>query len=434
MHCRQRFLYEEFMQSADTRNKLSSGNFLSIANVLMQLRKVCNHPDLFEARPIESPFDMSPALTDYVPSLVVDALDYDQLTDVDMGFLNLRFIDNEHMSSWQAERVLELHASGEELREAWDSAYGNCSIKASPFSLALPHRVKADKQEKKERLMHLVYTNEWRCAQKPLFGSDLRQSVTISNPFDTTHIKTHSLFFTYPSYKTSSFASLEITETDVNDSDDEREMIYLKKNDRGSLFNLVQSYKHRAARLQNGIITNFTCIIPKVTTRPIELHCSHRKPTKITEQARQSSMLAEQISPLFSVYRPAYVRQQIYFPDKRLIQYDCGKLQELDRLLRILKKGGHKALIFTQMSRMLDVLETWINIHGYTYLRLDGATRPEQRQLLMERFNTDPRIFLFILSTRAGGIGINLTGADTVIFYDSDWNPAMDQQVTHAHT
>jgi SNF2 family DNA or RNA helicase len=104
-------------------------------------------------------------------------------------------------------------------------------------------------------------------------------------------------------------------------------------------------------------------------------------------------------------------------------------LQELDMLLRRLKAGGHKALIFTQMARMLDILEVFLNLHGYTYLRLDGSTRPEQRQLLMQRFNSNPKLFVFILSTRSGGVGMNLTGADTVIFYDSDWNPAMDAQV-----
>lgn len=85
-------------------------------------------------------------------------------------------------------------------------------------------------------------------------------------------------------------------------------------------------------------------------------------------------------------------------------------------------------LIFTQMTKMLDILETFLNLHGYTYCRLDGSTSAEQRQLLMQRFNSDKKIFAFILSTRSGGFGINLTGADTVIFYDSDWNPAMDQQ------
>lgn len=65
-------------------------------------------------------------------------------------------------------------------------------------------------------------------------------------------------------------------------------------------------------------------------------------------------------------------------------------------------------------------------MHGYRYLRLDGSTKVEDRQALMDRFNNDKRIFVFILSTRSGGIGMNLTGADAVIFYDSDWNPAMD--------
>lgn len=81
------------------------------------------------------------------------------------------------------------------------------------------------------------------------------------------------------------------------------------------------------------------------------------------------------------------------------------------------------------MTKMLDVLENFLNLHAYPYMRLDGSTKPEQRQFLMQRFNSDPRVFVFILSTRSGGVGMNLTGADTVIFYDSDWNPAMDAQV-----
>lgn len=85
-------------------------------------------------------------------------------------------------------------------------------------------------------------------------------------------------------------------------------------------------------------------------------------------------------------------------------------------------------LIFTQMTRMLDVLEAFLNYHGHIYLRLDGTTKVETRQIYMERFNNDRRIFAFILSTRSGGVGVNLTGADTVIFYDSDWNPTMDAQ------
>jgi SNF2 family DNA or RNA helicase len=80
------------------------------------------------------------------------------------------------------------------------------------------------------------------------------------------------------------------------------------------------------------------------------------------------------------------------------------------------------------MSKMLDILENFLNLYNHTYVRLDGSTSVEARQKLMDKFNTDPKLFIFILSTRSGGLGINLTGADTVIFYDSDWNPAMDAQ------
>lgn len=106
----------------------------------------------------------------------------------------------------------------------------------------------------------------------------------------------------------------------------------------------------------------------------------------------------------------------VQFPELRLIQYDCGKLQVMDILLRQLKSGSHRVLIFTQMTKMLNILEAFLNYHGHRYLRLDGTTKVEQRQFLMERFNADKRIFAFILSTRSGGIGVNLTGADTVIF------------------
>jgi hypothetical protein len=129
-----------------------------------------------------------------------------------------------------------------------------------------------------------------------------------------------------------------------------------------------------------------------------------------------------------SVYHEAVVRTDLSFPDRRLVQFDCGKLQMLADLLRDRKSGGHRVLIFTQMTRMLDVLETFLNLHDHTYVRLDGSTKVEERQKLMDRFNRDTRIFVFILSTRSGGLGINLTGADTVVFYDSDWNPAMDAQ------
>ena len=86
-------------------------------------------------------------------------------------------------------------------------------------------------------------------------------------------------------------------------------------------------------------------------------------------------------SQLHLVHRQALVQ----FPETRLIQYDCGKLQILSNLLHDLKSGHHRVLIFTQMSKMLNILEAFLNYHGHTYVRLDGSTKIEQRQVLMER-------------------------------------------------
>lgn len=177
-----------------------------------------------------------------------------------------------------------------------------------------------------------------------------------------------------------------------------------------------------------GYFERFVVYIPAVQSSLPQLHVSHPPPHKLWSQQSLRLDLKIHLAPKFRFLHPVSNAMTIQFPDARLIQYDCGKLQSLDQLLRRLKSEQHRVLIFTQMTRMLDVLEAFLNYHGHIYLRLDGSTKVEQRQVLMEKFNNDKRIFCFILSTRSGGIGVNLTGADTVIFYDSDWNPTMDAQ------
>ncbi|XP_060884903.1 helicase SRCAP isoform X2 [Labrus mixtus] len=189
----------------------------------------------------------------------------------------------------------------------------------------------------------------------------------------------------------------------------------------------INSIEERLEMLQD-ITDRFTFAIPPVEAPPISMHSCHPPPSLSHQQAVFSSALSSQVAPLTRSLHRIQCYMRTLFPDLRLIQYDCGKLQTLHTLLRKLKTGGHRVLIFTQMTRMLDVLEQFLNYHGHIYLRLDGSTRVEMRQSLMERFNADRRIFCFILSTRSGGVGVNLTGADTVVFYDSDWNPTMDAQ------
>ena len=106
----------------------------------------------------------------------------------------------------------------------------------------------------------------------------------------------------------------------------------------------------------------------------------------------------------------------------------CGKMQLLDRMLPVLFKNNHKVLIFSQMTKILDILEDYCRFKAFRYFRLDGSTKCDDRQMYIDQFNNDSAAFIFLLSTKAGGLGINLAAADTVIIYDSDWNPQNDLQ------
>uniref|UniRef100_A0AAZ3SCN2 Chromodomain helicase DNA binding protein 1-like n=1 Tax=Oncorhynchus tshawytscha TaxID=74940 RepID=A0AAZ3SCN2_ONCTS len=104
-----------------------------------------------------------------------------------------------------------------------------------------------------------------------------------------------------------------------------------------------------------------------------------------------------------------------------------GKLCLLDSMLAYLHQGGHHILLFSQMTRMLDILQDYMEYRGYRYERLDGSVRGEERNLAIKNFSSKD-VFVFLLSTKAGGVGMNLTAADTVIFIDSDFNPQNDLQ------
>ncbi|PSS15691.1 DNA helicase [Actinidia chinensis var. chinensis] len=123
---------------------------------------------------------------------------------------------------------------------------------------------------------------------------------------------------------------------------------------------------------------------------------------------------------------------QPFDPAKMLT--DSGKLQTLDILLKRLRAENHRVLLFSQMTKMLDIIEEYMNYRKYRYLRLDGSSSIMDRRDMVRDFQNRNDIFVFLLSTRAGGLGINLTAADTVIFYESDWNPTLDlQAMDRAH-
>ena len=105
-----------------------------------------------------------------------------------------------------------------------------------------------------------------------------------------------------------------------------------------------------------------------------------------------------------------------------------GKMKVVSELLKVWKNQGHRALLFTQSRKMMYIFEKFVQNVGYSYMKMDGGTAISSRQGLITRFNEDESIFVFLLTTKVGGLGINLTGANRVIIYDPDWNPSTDIQ------
>ncbi|XP_072747211.1 helicase domino isoform X1 [Anoplolepis gracilipes] len=271
----------------------------------------------------------------------------------------------------------------------------------------LPQLEEEKRQRRQAKLRFMANINERRCAACPLYGEDVFMALRIGKP--TTACRWHNGWVHCMTAK---------------DNIRTRKQFFSHTE---ALAEAIKSTEQIVEELKE-VFERFVVHVPAVRAPTPRFHVSHPPPHKLWGERHLRAELQRQLSPKSAVFHPISSLMLTQFPDPRLIQYDCGKLQSLDRLLRKLKVGNHRVLIFTQMTRMLDVLEAFLNFHGHIYLRLDGTTRVDQRQILMERFNGDKRIFCFILSTRSGGVGVNLTGADTVIFYDSDWNPTMDAQ------
>lgn len=151
-------------------------------------------------------------------------------------------------------------------------------------------------------------------------------------------------------------------------------------------------------------------------------------------ESRDSSEVYEAYRGLDGSYGAHIGTAPIQMPEAGRLIADCGKMVVLDPLLRQLKSEGHKCLIYSQFTRVLDILEDYCGKTGFKYVRLDGQSALADRRDIVAEWQTNEELFIFLLSTRAGGVGLNLTAADTVIFFDSDWNPTQDlQAMDRAH-
>lgn len=423
------FIYEEFMARSSTRHALKKGsNFMGMMNVLMQLRyvrsmiqynfvrltsfltlcrimtlsivlfrKVTNHPDLFEPRSVVTPFVVDPIIMPMAPCVIGISAANSVLARVSDALISPLWSGSQGTPSIDAGLRHDVIESDELLK-----------LEAS---FAIPCQKKDDCKDGSvcSALMALaeeIYDKDFgeKC-DSTKFINKLNTQRCRAVPFAYPRRLINAIYLLKPPLQQNSGDVL------------------------GSPAHLLAMRRDQQERADDvgGLIKRFVFAVPKAGAQRVAMAINSRQTGNISE-AILNEVLLEPLQECLLPFREAHARLTSFFPDKKLIQFDAGKLQALAELLRERKRGGHKVLIFTQMSKMLDILEAFLNMNGHTYVRLDGSTSVDQRQRLMDRFNNDPKIFCFILSTRSGGTGVNLIGADTVVFYDSDWNPAQDAQ------
>ena len=378
---RQRQLYEDFLARTETQNTLERGDFFDVMGVLMQLRKVCNHPDLFEGRPILSPLSMKPLFYP-LPSCAMTI--YSTGSRVDLSLLSLDMATEEYngwAGHWHTRETQRLSAVSVIVQDCEEFVLEDYSGALSPTQrLACSRR---------STLRHHAQLTSYKVRKRALLGQDKIFAATVTP----------------------------------------RAIVYRNHRCWGKLARPSSIVKPLELVISSGneLFERFVCCIRKVDAPSVEIRFSGDDGFQLRNKVLYQELSALS-SPLRTLFRVAEVRSSVTLPDARLVQWDCGKLQILAKLLRMLRDRSSRALIYSQMSKVLNILESFLNLHGIRYLRLDGSTKTGERQRIVERFNTDTRIFCMILTTRAGGVGLNLTGADTVIFYDTDYNPAIDAQ------
>ncbi|KAM6965590.1 chromatin-remodeling ATPase INO80 isoform 1-T2 [Aplochiton taeniatus] len=462
---RQRLLYralrnkisiEDLLQSSMGTTQQAHNTTSSLMNLVMQFRKVCNHPDLFERQETRSPFHMflkpyvmskflyrqglvhtlnqaknkllQVLLSPFSPENIQRSLFHRKADDEGSCFSFLRFID---VSPAEMSNVM---LQGTLVR--WLALF---------LSLKAAHRLhhqrlwgleeeEEEEEGRKEREGDAGTIGEGeggsgRPGNKCLSRRDLILWLDRPTAFPNTHGSPvlQDLVFTrhHPGV---------VAHTDVR--------IQCRRSSSSAL------RPCQATQPPKFLLT----AVPRVTAVPMECYSNDRRAEFEWRVTRGGGGLATKQcflygSPelaadwvtktntfyprcpggLMALY-PRHGWSFIRIPDKESLITDSGKLHTLDVLLCRLKSQGHRVLIYSQMTRMIDLLEEYMVYRKHTYMRLDGSSKISERRDMVADFQSRTDIFVFLLSTRAGGLGINLTAADTVIFYDSDWNPTVDQQ------
>lgn len=383
----------------------------SLINLVMQFRKVCNHPDLFERADVKSSFSFS-SFADTV-SFMRESND-----------LELYYTSKNHIHYNLPRLIFDELLTPHYNNDKNSSIYEMFNIYNQPQDDFSWLRLVDSTKNQLNELMH----------QDVLTRAINNQQYT-----DINYSKYNRLNYVYDGeYQP---PSLLITEFNndfctVSNSAVLSEMFSVK----GNFY------------ADNNINVLPPAAEPIACAPPIFVDCNHPSLNNDMEQTLFNTKIRSSLMPLSLTNEWELSNNQIPLTDypksnmlpselNKWIDYsnirmpsmnrfitESGKLAKLDELLVDLKQNDHRVLVYFQMTKMMDLMEEYLTYRQYSYIRLDGSSKLDDRRDLVHDWQNKPEIFIFLLSTRAGGLGINLTAADTVVFYDSDWNPTIDSQ------
>ncbi|WWC88861.1 uncharacterized protein L201_003776 [Kwoniella dendrophila CBS 6074] len=442
---RQRNIYKALRQRvsisdliAQANNATETSGTKNLMNLVMQFRKVCNHPDLFERADVVSPymfgsFSQSGNLARegdqlYLPDSAKNAVQVDlpRLIWTDGGKINLpsenslagsdTYVLKNLMNIWNQDWINNQFKNNQQ--NPVDNQFGFIKFTNNPSISDISKSAKShplvsiltESSSMSKKIHDSSYINENDFAastsRKNKFNipAKVPHSSSPGNEIPLRDITTRVWNQSFLSRPDTRFAQDQVIAPLIKPIISNR--AYLNYQDRLTEDPLLKEVMYGLSPSE---------IDDQDSYKRLQYLTNNNEDIKAEGLIGYSSL--EQI-PKSSLKIP---------PTKRLI-VDSSKLSRLDDLLRELKDGQHRVLLYFQMTKMMDLIEEYLIFRQYKYLRLDGSSPIGERRDMVTSWQTNPDIFVFCLSTRAGGLGINLTAADTVIFYDHDWNPSSDAQ------
>ncbi|KAI5854565.1 SNF2 family N-terminal domain-containing protein [Tricharina praecox] len=429
---RQRALYRglrDKISFMDLIEKAAAGddNNQTLMNLVMQFRKVCNHPDLFERADVRSPL----ALTSY--SETGSFLREGPLLQVPYTARSL--------INYRVPCLVYRYGGRLDLPGS-DSNHGSRNhLLATRFNIWRPDCIKESINKDRDGVFSWLRFSDTSVgeASKAFHHTlldkfeSLRQKQTAR--FSVVYDEDESWEPWYARLLVTDFAATEPVATATKEGVMASLLKISEKVWVDERFNCMDPLTFRAVSAppinllcnNQGVVHEQENLLFNERTRRFLFGPNSLEDEQLLEnKVDPADFLPPPMLPRPSLERLAVSHVQV--PSMGRFVSDSGKLAELDRLLTELKVGGHRVLLYFQMTRMMDLCEEYLTYRHHRYLRLDGSSKLEDRRDMVDAWQTNPDIFVFILSTRAGGLGINLTAADTVIFYDSDWNPTIDSQ------